>query len=67
MLFAHLGQFFGFICDELADIGRRAGQHCSTKAGETHRKPRFGEDSIDFAVELFTISADLFLAAARRC
>jgi hypothetical protein len=52
----HLDQFFGFICDELADIGRRAGQHCSTKAGETRRKP---SARIASTVELFTISAVL--------
>jgi hypothetical protein len=49
---ALLGPLFGFVCDELGEIGWRAGQHCTAKVGKTRLKPWFGEDRIDFLVEL---------------
>src|SRR5580692_2860737 len=48
----HLGPFLGFIGDELAEIGRRAGKWHGAEIGKPLLQRGIGEASIDFLVEL---------------
>jgi hypothetical protein len=62
----HVGQFFGFICDELADIGEPT--NTVAPRPPRHAVSRGSASIASISLSSFSgFSADLFLAAARRC
>src|SRR5215831_11841507 len=48
----HLGPLFGFVGDELAELGRRACKHCAAHVRKPRLQLRVGEAGIDLLVEL---------------
>src|SRR5262245_64942781 len=48
----HLGPFLGLIGDELAEIGRRTGEHGTTKLGKPRLDLGIGECGVGVPVEL---------------
>ena len=46
----HLAPFFGFIRDQLAEVGGRAGERRAVKGGEPRLHFRIGERRIDLLV-----------------
>src|ERR1700683_4281354 len=48
----HFGPFLGFIGNELAEIGRRAGKWHGAQSGKARRQRGMGEAGIDLLVEL---------------
>ena len=48
----HLGPLLGFVGDELAEVGGRAGKHRAAKVGEPRIHLGIGEGRVDFLVEL---------------
>src|SRR5262249_13814526 len=48
----HLGPFLGFLGDELAKIGGRTREHCTSQIGEARLHGGIGESGINFLVEL---------------
>src|SRR3954469_11076301 len=48
----HLRPFLGFVSDELAEFGGRAGKHFAAKLGKPRVHLGVGESGIDFLVEL---------------
>src|SRR5262249_53554953 len=48
----HLGPFLGLIGDELAEIGRRTGEHGATKLGKPRLDLGIGECGVGLPVEL---------------
>src|SRR6516164_9684825 len=50
--FDHLPPFFGFVGNELSEVGGRAGKQRGAEIGEPHLRLGIGEDRIDLLVEL---------------
>src|SRR5437660_2781733 len=50
--FDYLGPLLGLVRDEPAEIGGRAGKHCSAQVGEPRLHPGVGESGVDLLVEL---------------
>src|ERR1700722_7766416 len=48
----HLGPFLGFVGNELAEIGRRAGKHHGAEIGKPLLQRGIGEAGIDLFVQL---------------
>src|SRR5262245_37850938 len=48
----HLGPFLDFLGDELAKIGGRTREHCTSQIGEARLHGGIGESGINFLVEL---------------
>src|SRR5215475_8492114 len=48
----HLSPLFGFVCDELPKVSRRARKHRTTKVGKSRHKLGVGKARIDVVVEL---------------
>src|SRR5947209_10690076 len=47
----HLSPLLGFLCDQLAEVGGRAGKYFTTEFGHPYLHRRFGEHRVDFPVE----------------
>src|SRR5262249_1988724 len=47
----HLGPLFGFLDDELAELGGRADKRCASEVGEPRLHRGIGESRIDLFVE----------------
>src|SRR6516225_68165 len=48
----HLAPLLGFICDELAEVGRRAGKCAGSEFGDSRLDLKIGKSSVNFLVEL---------------
>src|SRR5215475_3955534 len=48
----HLAPLLGFICDELAEVGRRAGKCAGSEFGNSRLDLKIGKSSVNFLVEL---------------
>src|SRR5262249_40484162 len=48
----HLAPFLGVVGDELAEVGRRAGEHLSAQVGNTSLQLGIGEPRIDLLIKL---------------
>ena len=55
--FDHLGPLLGFLGDELAEIGRRAGHHRAAQVSKPRLDLGIGETGVDLSLSLSTMSA----------